>query len=84
MPPYSPHPIIKHLEASPYFDHAPDAWSAFCDTFAVASPEFRLESLNAIDQHMAIEDRPTHRHAELINMRRQLVDLHSRARSVNR
>jgi hypothetical protein len=84
MPLYEPHAIIKHLESSPYYDTAPDAWEAFRQVYAVAGPEFRLENLKALDQHMAIEDRPTKRHAELINMRRQLVDLHSRARSVGR
>jgi hypothetical protein len=84
MPLYDPHPILKHLEDSPYYDQAADSWDAFKETFAVASPEWRLQSLNAVDQWLEKEDRVTHDHARLINMRRQLVDLHSRARSVGR
>lgn len=84
MPLYDPHPIIKHLESSPYYDQAADSWDAFKETFAIAPPEWRLESLNAVEQHLALEDRLTHDHARLINMRRELSDLHSRARQVGR
>ena len=84
MPLYDSHPIIKHLESSPYYDQAEDSWDAFKQTFSVATPEWRLESLNAVDQWLEKEDRVTHDHARLINMRRQLVDLHGRARQVGR
>jgi hypothetical protein len=81
---YDPHPIIKHLQDSPYYDQADDSWLAFKETFAVKPAEWRLESLNALDAHLANEDRLTHDHARLFNMKRELSGIHSAMRKVGR
>jgi hypothetical protein len=84
MPLYDPHPIIKHLESSPYYDQADDSWSAFKETFSVKPPEWRLESLNALDAHLANEDRITHDHARLLTMKRELAGIHTQMRKAGR
>jgi hypothetical protein len=84
MPLYDSHPIVRHLESSPYYDQADDSWQAFVETFAVKPPEWRLESLNALDAHLANEDRVTHDHARLIVMKRELAGIHSQMRKVGR
>ena len=81
---YDPHPIIKLLESSPYYDQADDSWGAFKQQFSVAAPEWRLESLNGVDQWLAQEDRLTHDHARLITMKRELADIHSAMRRLGR
>lgn len=81
---YDPHKIIQALQQSPHYDLAPDAWDAFKETFAVASPEWRLQSLNGVDQWLALEDRPTKDHARLLNMKRELVGIHTQMRKVGR
>jgi hypothetical protein len=81
---YDDHEIIKRLKASPHYDLSDDAWNSFKETFAVASPEWRLESLNGVDQWLSLEDRPTKDHARLLTMKRELSGIHSKMRSVGR
>lgn len=81
---YEKDPITRQLEQSPWYDQSDDAFDAFKQTFAVAAPEWRLQNMQAMDAWLSQEDRLTRDHARLINMRRELGDLHARARSVGR
>jgi hypothetical protein len=81
---YDDDPITKQLKQSPWGDQAEDVWGAFKQQFPLRAPEWRVWDLNAIDQWLAQEDRVTHDHARLLNMRRELGGIHSAMRKAGR
>jgi hypothetical protein len=81
---YDDHPVIQQLKQSPFYDQSGDAWDSFKQTFSVKPPEWRLESINGLDQWLAQEDKITYDHARLLTMRRELAGIHAQMRKVGR
>jgi len=84
---YDDDPITRQLKQSPFFDQtdSADVWDSFKEKFfSVAPPNWRLQSLKGMDEWLAQEDRPTRDHARLLNMRRELDDIHQAMRKAGR
>jgi hypothetical protein len=84
MSQYNDHPLIEGLKQTLSYDQTDDVWGSLKQNFSVATPEWRAQSLNGLDQWLAQEDRVTRDHARLLNMRRELGGIHSAMRKVGR
>jgi hypothetical protein len=75
---YDENPIIANLRRA-YWSPDEDAgqiWETFKAHFVRSDANSRRQSLTVMDQHLENEDRPTREHAEMLQKKRELSDLH--------